>query len=58
MRADQFCNRRFNNLERYIDLRRDDVLIFNLGLGERSLLNWRPHHGFCTAIELAAFCEF
>src|SRR3546814_5429207 len=54
MRADQLTSiRRLDDLERHVDLRRDDVLIFNLGLGERGLFDRRPHHRLGTAIELA-----
>ena len=58
MRAHQFRNRRFNNLKRHIDLRRDDIFIFHLSFGQGGLFDGRPHHWLCAAIELAAFGEF
>ena len=58
MRAHQFRNRRFNNLKRHIDLRRDDVLIFDFSFGQGGLFNGRPHHWLCAAIQLAAFGKF
>jgi hypothetical protein len=58
MRADQFGRvRRLNDLERDVDLRRDDVLILDLGLGQRGLLDWRPHHRLGAAVQLAALGE-
>ncbi len=58
MRADQFGRvRRVDDLERDVDLRRDDVLIFDLGLGERGLFDRRPHHRLRTAVQLAALGE-
>jgi hypothetical protein len=53
--ADQFRNRRIRDLERHIHLRRNDVLVFDLGLGQRGLLDRTPHHRLGAAIELAAF---
>ena len=59
VRALQFRSQRaFINLERHINLRRDDILIFHLGLGQRGLLDRRPHHRLGAAIELAGFGEF
>ena len=58
MRADQLGNRAFDDLERDIDLRRDDVLIFDLGLGERRLFDRRPHHRLGAAIEHVVGGEF
>ncbi len=56
MRTDQFGHiRALHNLERHVDLGGGDLLILNLGLGERGLLDGRPHHRLGTAIELAAF---
>ena len=57
MRADQFGNGRFHNFERHVDLRRDDILIFHLSLGQRCLFHRGPHHRLGAAIELAAFGE-
>jgi hypothetical protein len=58
MRADQFGRvRRLDDLERHVDLRRHDVLIFDLGLGQCGLLDRRPHHRLGAAIELAALGE-
>ena len=53
IRADQLGNRALDNLEGHVDLRRDDVLIFDLCLGERGLLDRRPHHRLGAAVELA-----
>ena len=58
MRADQFGRvRRFHDLERHVDLRRRHILIFDLGFGQRGLLDRRPHHRLGPAIELAALRE-
>ena len=57
MRAAQLRNRAFNNLKRHINLRRDNILILNLGFGQGGFFNRRPHHGLGPAIELAAFGE-
>src|SRR3546814_17866328 len=46
------------NLERHINLGRDDVLIFDLRLGQRGLFDRGPHGGLRAAIELTAFREF
>src|SRR3546814_13417561 len=55
MRADQLTSiRRLDDLERHVDLRTADVLIFNLGLGERGLFDRRPHNRISPAKELAA----
>ncbi len=48
----------FDDLERHIDLRAGDVLIFDLGFGERGLFDGRPHHRLGAAIELAGVGEF
>src|SRR3546814_5380081 len=45
-------SRRFDDLERYVDLGRDDVLVFDLGLGERRLLDRGPHDRLGAAVEL------
>lgn len=45
------------DLERYVDLGRHDVLIFDFGLGQRGLLDRGPHHRLGAAIELAALGE-
>ena len=58
MGADQFRNRRFRDLKRHIDLRRDNILVLNLSLGQRGLLDGRPHHRLGPAIEVAAGGEF
>ena len=39
MSADQLRDRALDDLERHVDLGRDDVLIFDLGLGQRGLLD-------------------
>ena len=57
MRADQLGDRAFDDLERDIDLGRDDVLIFDLGLGQRGLFDRGPHHRLGAAVELAGFGE-
>ena len=58
MRADQFGRvRRLDDLERDVDLGRDHVLIFDLGLGQRGLFDRGPHHRLGAAIELAALGE-
>src|SRR3546814_3443562 len=44
MRADQLRDRAFDDLERHVDLSRGNVLIFDLGLGERGLFDRGPHH--------------
>ena len=43
--------------ERDIDLRRDDVLVLDLGLGQGGLLDRRPHHRLGAAVELPAVGE-
>jgi len=59
MRANQFRRiRRLDNLERHIDLGRDNILIFHLGLGQRGLLDRRPHHRLGTAIQLSRLGKF
>ena len=57
MRAGQLRDRALDDLEPDIDLGRDDVLIFDLGLGQRGLLDRRPHHRLGAAVELAACRE-
>jgi hypothetical protein len=47
-----------DDLERHVDLGRDDVLVLDLGLGQRGLLDRRPHHRLGAAVELAASREF
>src|SRR3546814_3702422 len=54
----QFFDRRVRDLERDVDLRRDDILIFDLGLGERGLFDRRPHHRLGAAIEHVVRGEF
>ncbi len=55
------CNswavRSLKDLELHVDLGRGDVLIFDLGLGQRGLLDRRPHHRLGAAIDLAALGE-
>ena len=58
MRAEQFGDRAFDDLERNIDLGRDDILIFDLGLGERGLFDGRPHHRLGAAIKHVVGGEF
>ncbi len=58
MGADQILDRRMGDLERHIDLGRNDILVFNLGLGQRGLLDRAPHHRLGAAIELARLGEF
>ena len=53
MRADEFGDRALHDLERNVDLGRDDVLIFDLGLGERGLFDGAPHHRLGSAVHLA-----
>ena len=56
--ADQLRDRALDDLERHVDLGRDDVLIFDLGLGQSGLLDRRPHDRLGAAIELAGLGEF
>ena len=55
--TDQLSNRRRNNFESHIHLRGNNILIFDLGLGQRGLFNRRPHHRLGAAIELARLRE-
>src|SRR5687767_3776007 len=57
MGADEFRERALDDLEANVDLRRRDLLIFDLGLGERRLLHRAPHDRLGAAVELAAFGE-
>ncbi len=50
--------RALHDLERHVDLGRDDILIFDLGLGERGLFDRRPHHRLGAAIEHVVRGEF
>ena len=54
VRAGQFGRvRRLDDLEGDVDLGRGDVLIFDLGLGERRLFDRRPHDGLGALVEQA-----
>ena len=53
MGTDQFGDRALDDLERHVDLGRDDILILDLGLGQRGLFDRAPHHRLGPAIELA-----
>ena len=57
VRANQLFYRRFHDLERHIDLGRSDVLVFDLGLGQRRFLDRAPHHRLRAAIEVSGFHE-
>ncbi len=48
---------RANNLELHPDRKAFLVVVFDLGLGQRSLFNRRPHHGFGALIERAVHQE-
>ena len=50
-------DRALDDLEADVDLGRDDLLIFDLGLGQRGLLDRRPHDRLGAAVELAALGE-
>ena len=57
MGADQFLDRAVGDFEGKVDLGAGDVLVFDLGFGQRGLFDRRPHHRLGAAIELAAFGE-
>ena len=46
--------RTFHDLERHVDLGRDDVLVLDFRLGQRGLLHRAPHHRLGPAIKLPA----
>ncbi len=58
MRADQFFDRAFSYLERHVDLRAGNVLVFDFGFGQRGFFHRAPHHRLRPAIEIARFGKF